>query len=68
MKRKWIILKSIEKLIGKKIPLIEEHPYKISANDIVALNNDDKVKTKSNNNDRKSWNSNRRKSNYKRSK
>jgi ATP-dependent RNA helicase RhlE len=25
-------LKRIEKLIGKKVPLIEEHPYKVSAN------------------------------------
>jgi ATP-dependent RNA helicase RhlE len=53
-------LKSIEKLITKNIPLVEDNPYRINENTIVAEKKEAKSKTASPKKSNKSWQGNRR--------
>ena len=53
-------LKSIEKLIGKGIPLVEDNPYRIDENAIVPQKKEVKSKTSAPKKSNKSWQGNRR--------
>lgn len=53
-------LKSIEKLITKNIPLVEDNPYRINENTIVAEKKEAKSKTAAPKKSNKSWQGNRR--------